>query len=123
NDYSNDGPGSVLGNLAGVDAIQEFSVITTNYTAEYGKTSGGVINAITQFGASLGGPIRKDKSFASFNYEGLRQSLSTTLTSTVPSANALAGVLSTGTVAVNPLVKPYLALWPAANGQILGTGD
>jgi hypothetical protein len=30
NDYTNGAPGGVLGNLSGVDAIQEFSVITTN---------------------------------------------------------------------------------------------
>jgi len=50
NDYSNAGPGSVLGKNLGVDAIQEFSVLTSNYTAEYGFTSGGVINAITRSG-------------------------------------------------------------------------
>src|SRR6266853_2598783 len=50
NDYANGAPGSVLGGSLGVDAIQEFSVLTSNYAAEYGKTSGGVINAITRSG-------------------------------------------------------------------------
>ncbi len=52
NDYSNGAPGSVLGGNLGVDAIQEFSVLTSNYSAEYGKTSGGVINAITRSGTN-----------------------------------------------------------------------
>jgi hypothetical protein len=50
NDYGNGGPGSVLGGNLGVDAIQEFSVLTSNYSAEYGKTAGGVVNAITRSG-------------------------------------------------------------------------
>jgi hypothetical protein len=52
NDYANGAPGSVLGGNLGVDAIQEFSVITSNYSAEYGKTSGGVVNAITRSGTN-----------------------------------------------------------------------
>lgn len=52
NDYSNAGPGNVLGANLGVDAIQEFSVITSNYSAEYGYTSGGVVNAITKSGTN-----------------------------------------------------------------------
>src|ERR1700736_5100557 len=52
NDYSNGSPGSVLGAALGVDAIQEFNVVTTNYTAEYGRTSGAVINAVTRSGAN-----------------------------------------------------------------------
>jgi hypothetical protein len=52
NDYANGGPGSVLGPALGVDAVQEFSVITANYSAEYGRTSGGVVNAITRSGTN-----------------------------------------------------------------------
>jgi hypothetical protein len=50
-DYTN-GSGSVIGVTLGVDAIQEFSVITGNYSAEYGRTSGGVINAISRSGTN-----------------------------------------------------------------------
>src|SRR5467141_2662165 len=72
NDYSNGGPGSVLGQNLGVEAIQEFSVLTSNYSAEYGKTSGGVVNAISrsgtnQFHGSAFDFLRNDKTEAS-NY-------------------------------------------------------
>ena len=52
NDYSNGAPGSVLGVDLGVDAIQEFSVLTSNASAEYGKSSGGVINAASRSGTN-----------------------------------------------------------------------
>ena len=52
NDYGNGSPGSVLGGTLGVDAIAEFSVLTSNYSAEYGRTSGGVVNAITKSGTN-----------------------------------------------------------------------
>ena len=52
NDYSNGGPGGVTGTNLGVDAIQEFSVITSNPGADTGKTSGGVINAVTRSGSN-----------------------------------------------------------------------
>jgi hypothetical protein len=52
NDYTNGGPGSVEGSTLGVDAVEEFSVLTSNYSAEYGRTSGGVVNAITKSGSN-----------------------------------------------------------------------
>jgi Carboxypeptidase regulatory-like domain/TonB dependent receptor-like, beta-barrel len=51
-DYTGGSPGSVLGGTLGVDAVAEFSVLTSNYSAEYGRTSGGVINAITRSGTN-----------------------------------------------------------------------
>jgi Carboxypeptidase regulatory-like domain/TonB dependent receptor len=127
NDYSNQSPGSILGGNLGVDAVAEFSVLTTNYSAEYGRTSGGVVSAIgrsgtnqfhgsafeflrnsaldarnffdgpipafrrNQFGASAGGPIRKDKTFIFGAYEGVRQALGTSIVDNVPS-DAVRGI-------------------------------
>jgi len=127
NDYSNQSPGSILGGNLGVDAVAEFSVLTTNYSAEYGRTSGGVVSAVgrsgtnqfhgsafeflrnsaldarnffdgpipafrrNQFGASAGGPIRKDKTFIFGAYEGVRQSLGTSIVDNVPS-DAVRGI-------------------------------
>ena len=156
-DYAGGGPASVLGLSLGVDAIEEFSVITENAPAPYGRTSGGVIDAVTragtnqfhgsvyeflrnsaldarnffdgssvpplrknQFGATLGGPVRRQKTFFFFDYEGIRQSLGVTAVSTVPSPQVRLGDLVSGKVTVNALVLPYLSFFPLPNGPISG---
>jgi hypothetical protein len=45
-------PGGALGKNLGVEAIQEFSVLTGSYSPEYGKRDGGVINIATRSGTN-----------------------------------------------------------------------
>jgi hypothetical protein len=141
----NNTPGGVSGQLLGVDAVREFSVVKDTYGAEYGKRPGAQINIATAsgtnqfhgsayeflrnsaldarnffdhgdipgfrrnvFGASIGGPIRKDKTFVFANYEGFRQSLGLSDLSLVPDATSRAKAVAS--------IKPLLALWPVANG-------
>jgi hypothetical protein len=80
-----------------------------------------------QFGASLGGPIQRDKSFLFGNYEGLRQHLHQTGVDLVPDTNARQGLLPCKlvtpapnpcppsglvNVGIAPGVAPLLSLWP-----------
>jgi hypothetical protein len=113
-----------MGYIPPVDATQEFKVETNAFSAQYGRTTGGIVTMVTksgtnewsgsayefhrnsaldsngyfakraklpkldfhrnQFGAVVGGPIRKDRTFVFAAYEGLRQSYPHTLISTVP---------------------------------------
>ena len=141
----NNTPGGVSGQLLGVDAVREFSVVKDSYGAEYGKRPGAQINIVTasgtnqlhgdvyeflrnsaldarnyfdfgnipefrrnDFGGSLGGPIRKDKTFLFGNYEGFRQNLGLSDVSLVPDAASRASAVTS--------IQPLLALWPVANG-------
>src|SRR2546423_1284601 len=52
NNVYNKTPGSVAGVLLGVEAVLEFQVLTNAYSAEFGKSAGGIINAVTRSGAN-----------------------------------------------------------------------
>lgn len=156
-------PGSAAGVMLGVEAVREFQVLTSDYSAELGGTSGGVVNMVTksgtntlhgsafeyfrnshldarnffdkekpafkrnQFGGSLGGKIKKDKTFFFGNYEGLRQRQALTVITTVPDANAHQGLVPAATgglqqVTIAPEIRPYLDLFPLPNGPLKGGG-
>ncbi|HTV58845.1 MAG TPA: carboxypeptidase-like regulatory domain-containing protein [Verrucomicrobiae bacterium] len=145
-----DTPGGVSGQLLGVDAVREFSVLKDTYGAEYGKRSGGQVEIVTasgtnnvhgdayeflrnsaldarnyfdfgnipefrrnEFGGSLGGPLRKGKTFLFGNYEGYRQNLGLSDVSLVPDDTSRASAV--------PSIQPLLALWPVANGPEIPT--
>ncbi len=151
----------VGGRNLGVDAIREFRLLTNNYSAEYGRTNGAVINVVTrsggnalhgsafeflrnaaldaknffddpneptphfvrnQFGGSIGGPIVQDRTFFFGVYEGLRDRLGVTRVAFIPSMAARQGILPNKTVTVDPVVEPFLALFPVPNGPEIGGG-
>lgn len=72
-----------------------------------------------QFGASFGGPIRRNRLFFFGGVERLQEDLGITTTSFVPSDAARAGAFG----AVNPAVRPYLDLFPRANGGDIGVNS
>ncbi len=110
--------------LPNPDAIREFVVQTNNFSAQYGRTSAGIVTVLTksgtnsvhgsifefnrntsfnatthasttnlpyhrnQFGATVGGPIRHDRTFFFGSYGGLRQSTSSLLTGAIVPTSA-----------------------------------
>ena len=46
------GVSGVSGQLLGIDSIREFNVLTSNYSAQYGRSAGGIINMVTKSGTN-----------------------------------------------------------------------
>lgn len=105
------------------EAVQEVNISTSNYTAEFGRAGGAVVNVITrggtndfhgavfnflrnrelrarnffnfepqakpafirnQYGATLGGPIRRNRTFFFASFQGVNQRQATTQLNTIP---------------------------------------
>ena len=77
-----------------------------------------------QFGASLGGPIKEERLFFFFNYEGLRQAQSQTAVAFVPDTDIHRGILPglSSPIAIHPSIRPILDLYPLPNGSNFGGG-
>ena len=124
-----------------IEALQEFKIQTNAYSAEFGRSSGALINAVTrsgsnalhgsvyefhrndnldatnffankagldkpfrlrnQFGAAVGGPIVKDKTFFFADYEGLRDRAGTVRFTSVPQPTWRDGIFAT------PIYNPF----------------
>ncbi|MEO8657629.1 MAG: TonB-dependent receptor [Bryobacteraceae bacterium] len=130
------------------DAVQEFKVETSSYSAEYGRAGGAIINVSVksgtnqfhgaaweflrntelnatgffkpllnqkptliqnQYGAAIGGPIRKDRAFFFADYEGFRRTESAVTFATIPTLNQRAGIMS------GPIRNPL-------TGEVFGDG-
>src|SRR5206468_11970065 len=72
NNVYNKTPGSSAGVLLGVEAVLEFQVLTNAYSAEFGKSAGGIINAVTRSGTNaVHGSLfefRRDSALDAKNY-------------------------------------------------------
>jgi hypothetical protein len=155
------------------ESLQEFKAEASNYSAEFGRTGGGLIQMTTRsggnnyhgaayeflrnqaldtrtffaqskaplryniFGASFGGPIRRDKTFFFMNYEGARRRDGSTVANTiVPRPAEVQGDFSARTggfrlldplngqqfagniipqTRIDPVARAFAALYPAPN--------
>ncbi len=165
NDWAATAAASASGNTLGAEGIREVRVVTSPFSAEYGRAAGAVFTAVSksgsnefhgslyeffhhsaldarnffddprgpipplrrhQFGSLLSGPLRRDRLFFLANYEAIRETLSQTVRPSVPTVEARRGLLpapgGVRAVAVSPLVRPYLDLYPLPNGRDFGDG-
>lgn len=129
--------------VVSLEALSEFRVSSSLYTADYGRGAGAQVQLVSktgtnrfggtvydyirdaafdarpfgasvhapfrmhQFGASLGGPLRRDKTFFFVNYEGLRQDEGVEFVGFVPSARFRSGA--------SPAVAAFLGAYPGGS--------
>jgi hypothetical protein len=87
----------------------------TDYFAKKNNSPKPVLNR-NQFGATLGGPIWKDRTFAFFSYEGFRQVAPTVSSVLVPTTTQRASV-------TDPISKSLLAYFPLSpTGDVIPSG-
>jgi hypothetical protein len=125
------------------DAVQEFQVVSANFSAEYGRAMGGIVNTVTksggngvhgtaywffrnrtlnardpfaafnpkevrhQTGASIGGPLKKDKLFYFLNVDFTRRNF--------PMVDSL------NVVSVNPVTQSFIGCGTASGNQPAAT--
>ncbi len=137
-----------------IEALQEFKIQTNAYSAEFGRSSGAVVNATiksgtnnihgslyeflrndvldannffsnalsapkpvrkrNQFGAAVGGPLVKNRTFWFADYEGLREREGVPRVRLVPTAAEKAGLFS------SEVVDPFAAGRPAFGKNAAG---
>jgi hypothetical protein len=110
NDHANGTPGGAAGTNPGVDGVQEFKINTSVSPAEYGRSSGGTISAVTRSGTN-----------------GLQGILPyTALQGTDPKLYNCNKGDTACMVPLSPVIKPYLDLFqaptPAPTTGDLGDG-
>ncbi|MBI4474072.1 MAG: TonB-dependent receptor, partial [Acidobacteria bacterium] len=161
---NNNGTGTMeIAGRINIDALQEFKIQTSTYSAQYGRYAGAQVNAVSksgtnelhgtgfffhrndnldarnffdpwplenlpefrrhQYGATLGGPIVKNKTFFFGSYQGQRQVRFLTRTGSVPLPQFFNGDLSARTATIidpltgNPFPNkqiPQSRIWAGA---------
>ncbi len=76
-------------------ARDPYSQAPDSYTKAHGLNASIPPGLKNRFGGSIGGPIKKDKAFFFFNYEGQRQKVGTSNTDTVPTTQMINTCLGT----------------------------
>jgi outer membrane receptor protein involved in Fe transport len=95
-------------------SLWDFNRNTALNATGFFKPTGGVKPSLNrhQFGGTVGGPIRRDRTFYFADYEGFRQSQKTLVYTTIPTAAQRQGILTV------PVYNPFTGATYPANAPI-----